>query len=198
MTKEIYTTCKAKAIYPHLRTPEVYEGQDLGYTIKIIPSVEDAQKLEEFLRKELTKAASLPEFVRKNLDETDSFIGMSETAEGDKCFKFKTKSTYETKAGEVRNRVVPIYDATGKPLPKNIDIGHGSIVRVAYSIHPYYKSKKSKGITLYLAAVQVIELVERGERSAESFGFAVEEGYVAPEGNIENDIPFPVDEGADF
>ena len=203
MANQNYVTCKGKAFYPHLRTPEMFEGNDLGFTIKLIPSVEDAQKFEEFLRHELAKAATLPEFAGKKLNDAASLLGMGETPEGDTFFKFKTKSTYTTKSGDVLNRVIPIYDSQGKPLPKNTEVGHGSIVKVAYSIHPYYKTKTIKGLTLYLNAVQVLELVERGERDASSFGFGAEEGgYVAPAVDTvdEDEIPFDGGgvEGADF
>ena len=100
------------------------------------------------------------------------------------------------------NRVVPIYDSQGKPLPKNVDIGHGSIVKVAFSIQPYYKTKTIRGLTLYLNAVQVLELVERGDGDAASFGFGAEEGgYVAPAvpNEDEDEVPFiNTTEGADF
>lgn len=204
MANQNYVTCKGKAIYPHLRTPDMYEGADLGFTIRLMPSVEDAQKFEEFLRAELDKAASLPEFAGKKLNDRNALIGMGETQEGDTVFKFKTKSTYRTKSGDVMNRVIPIYDSQGKPLPKNVDVGHGSIVKVAFSIHPYYKTKTIKGLTLYLNAVQVLELVERSdERSAESFGFGAEAGgYMTPGGSTESEdmeIPFAEPpEGADF
>lgn len=204
MANQNYVTCKGKAIYPHLRTPDTFEGNDLGFTIRLMPSVEDAQKFEEFLRAELDKAASLPEFAGKKLNDRNALIGMGETQEGDTVFKFKTKSTYKTKSGDIMNRVIPIYDSQGKPLPKSVDVGHGSIVKVAFSIHPYYKTKTIKGLTLYLNAVQVLELVERtDERSAESFGFGAEAGgYVAAATTDEEEefeVPFaePM-EGADF
>ena len=202
MAIQNYVTCKGKAIYPHLRTPDMFEGNDLGFTIRLMPSVEDAQKFEEFLLRELDKAAALPEFAGKRLNAPDALIGMGETKEGDTVFKFKTKSSYRTKSGDIMNRVVPIYDSQGKPLPKNVDIGHGSIVKVAFSIHPYYKTKTVRGLTLYLNAVQVLELVERGDGDAASFGFGAEEGgYVAPAvpNEDEDEIPFiNTTEGADF
>ena len=205
MANQNYVTCKGKAIYPHLRTPDMYEGNDLGFTIRLMPSMEDAQKFEEFLRAELDKAASLPEFAGKKLNDRSALIGMGETQEGDTVFKFKTKSTYKTKSGDIMNRVIPIYDSQGKPLSKNVDVGHGSIVKVAFSLHPYYKTKTIKGLTLYLNAVQVLELVKRNdERGADAFGFgAVEGGFVA-EASTANDeeefeIPFEeTAEGADF
>lgn len=202
MAIQNYVTCKGKAIYPHLRTPDMFEGNDLGFTIRLMPSVEDAQKFEEFLLRELDKAAALPEFAGKRLNAPNALIGMGETKEGDTVFKFKTKSSYRTKSGDIMNRVVPIYDSQGKPLPKNVDIGHGSIVKVAFSIQPYYKTKNIRGLTLYLNAVQVLELVERGDGDAASFGFGAEEGgYVAPAvpNEDEDEIPFiNSTEGADF
>lgn len=202
MAIQNYVTCKGKAIYPHLRTPDMFEGNDLGFTIRLMPSVEDAQKFEKFLLRELDKAAALPEFAGKRLNAPNALIGMGETKEGDTVFKFKTKSSYRTKSGDIMNRVVPIYDSQGKPLPKNVDIGHGSIVKVAFSIQPYYKTKNIRGLTLYLNAVQVLELVERGDGDAASFGFGAEEGgYVAPAvpNEDEDEIPFiNSTEGADF
>ena len=202
-----YVTPKGKAFYPNLRTPNVYEGEDLGYDCKLILSPEEEEKLTEFLHKELAKAAASPEFAGKKLDAPNSFIGIGTTQDGETFFKFKTKSTFKTKSGDVMNRVIPIFDAHGKPLPKSVDVGHGSIVKVCYSVCPFWKSSKVKGLTLILNAVQVIELVERGKADFGSYGFEAEEnGYSAPDESEvgEDEIPFkdapaaPVDEGADF
>lgn len=200
-----YTTPKGKAYYPNLRTPNIFEGTDLGYDCKLVLPEAESMELEVFLRKELAKAAASPEFAGKNLDAPDSFIGIGETQDGDTFFKFKTKSTYKTKTGDVMNRVVPIFDAHGKPFPANKDVGHGSIVRVNYSVLPFWKSRKIKGISLILNAVQVIELVERGSSgNFSSFGFENEEsGYSVPAHDEQDEgIPFigsdSVEEGADF
>lgn len=202
MAYTTYTTPKGKAFYPNLRTPNIYEGEELGYDCKLILPKEDALQLEEFLRKELAKAAASPDFAGKNLDSPDSFIGMGETQEGEVFFKFKTKSHFKTKAGAVINRVIPLFDAQGKPLPKGIDVGHGSTVRVSYSVLPFWKSRKIKGLTLVLNAVQVLNLVERGASDFGSFGFEAEEGYSAPDTDTTDaDVPFlptATDEGADF
>lgn len=202
-----YVTPKGKAFYPNLRTPNVYEGEDLGYDCKLILPPEEEEKLTEFLHKELAKVAASPEFAGKKLDAPNSFIGIGTTQDGETFFKFKTKSTFKTKSGDVMNRVIPIFDAHGKPLPKSVDVGHGSIVKVCYSVCPFWKSSKVKGLTLILNAVQVIELVERGKADFGSYGFEAEEnGYSAPDESEvgEDEIPFkdtpaaPVDEGADF
>lgn len=83
-----------------------------------------------------------------------------------------------------------------------MEVGSGSIVRVAYSVNPYWKNKTMKGVTLYLEAVQVIELKEYGQQDAGAFGFGIEEdGYVVADAETV-ESPFTGDEdtenGADF
>ena len=144
--KRTYITPIGTAFFPHLRTPEEFEGNEIGYTCKIILS-----------------------------------MGTGETKDGETYFKFKKKASYVSKkTREVVHTTVPIFDSKGKPLPKDIEIGNGSRVRVAYSILPFHMSKVNNGLSLRLEAVQVIELRQYGA-NAENFGFKEEEGYSAPE-----------------
>lgn len=66
----------------------------------------------------------------------------------------------------------PMFDRYGKPLDENTMIGNGSKVRVAYVENVY--TAFGGGINFYLNAVQVLELVELGNRSATSYGFDAE------------------------
>lgn len=65
----------------------------------------------------------------------------------------------------------PVFDHFGRQFDGLI--GNGSKVRVSYTenIFPTFGG----GINLYLNAVQVLELVEYGNRSAESYGFKVDD-----------------------
>lgn len=198
--RQIYTTAKGVAMYPHLRKPETYEGQEIGLTIKLMLEAEETEKFKAFLMGEVEKAKSMPEYKGKSFANPN--IGLGETKDGDEYFKFKTKSTFTNKQGETFKKTVPIYDSKGKPLPDNVEVGSGSIVRVAYSVNPYWKNKTMKGVTLYLEAVQVIELKEYGQQDAGAFGFDIEEdGYVAADAETV-ESPFTGDEdtenGADF
>jgi len=56
----------------------------------------------------------------------------------------------------------------------------GTVGKVSYVIVPWYVPSLGFGVRLQIEAVQVINLVTRGERSAEAYGFSAEEGYVAP------------------
>lgn len=192
-----FVTATGTALYPCLRTPETFEGNDVGFTAKLILSQEETQKMEAFLLGQLEEAKKSPEFEGKKWGNTPS-LGMGETNEGETYFKFKKKSSFiSKKTGQVVKTSVPIFDATGKPLPANIDIGNGSLIKVAYSVYPFNKSKAMQGLSLRLEAVQVIKLVERGanQQDASGFGFGQEDGYVAP-----NQPDFPPDdvEGSDF
>lgn len=183
--KKNFITPIGTAFFPHLRTPEEYEGNEIGYTCKIILSKEDTDKLEAFLEKELEAAKQSEEFKGKKWLSEPS-MGTGETKDGEIFFKFKKKASFVSKkTKEVIQTTVPIFDAKGKPLPKDIEVGNGSRVRVAFSVMPFHMSKNNNGLSLRLEAVQVIELKQYGA-NADSFGFKEEDGYSAPGEEVAN------------
>ena len=181
---------KGEALYPHLKTPETYEGQEVGYTIQVKFSKEDTDKLIELLEQELEAAKTSSDYKGKRWPNAPR-MGYREDQNGDIIFKFKTKATITTKAGDTIKKTVPVFDAKGNPV--DVNLGNGSIVRVAFQVIPYWKSSTNAGLTLYLDAVQVIKLVEyNGGGSFDSFGFTAEDGFVA------KDDPFADDNTDDF
>lgn len=193
MTKrKVFTTKKGVAFYPHLRKPEVFEGTDVGYTCKLMLTPSETEELKALLESELEVAKKLPEFSGKKW--TKPTMGMGEDKDGNVIFKFKKTSQFKTKTGEVIHTTVPIFDASGKAVPETVDPSNGSIVRVGFSIYPFYKSSAVHGLSLRLEAVQVLELKEYGVQKADSYGFGVEEGYTAKD---DDEIPFDVDEKED-
>jgi hypothetical protein len=66
----------------------------------------------------------------------------------------------------------PLFDKFGRPLADGTLIGNGSRVRINYTPAPY--EGFGGGITLYLNAVQVVDLVAYA-KSAKDFGFDVTE-----------------------
>ena len=168
------TSPRGEALYPYLKAPEVYEGEEVGYTIQVKFSKEDTDKVLAILEEELESAKNSSEFKGKRWSK-EPRMGFREDQNGDIVFKFKTKATIKTKAGDIVKRTVPVYDSVGKPV--DVAIGNGSVVRVAFQIVPYWKSSTNNGLSLYLDAVQVIELIEyNGGGNATAFGFDVEEG----------------------
>jgi hypothetical protein len=90
---------------------------------------------------------------------------------------FKTGSKYAPK----------VFDKFGKEIPKDIMIGNGSKVCVNCTPAPY--TAFGGGIALYLNAVQVLDLVEYGNKSADAYGFSVDTNTAAP-APAEEDLPF--------
>ena len=144
--------------------------------------VDPEAKLEE----ELEAAKNASEFKGKKW--TNARLGSREDKNGDIVFKFKTKTSYTSKTGEVKQRTIPIFDAKGNPIKG--DIGHGSVCRVRFTVSPYHKSAVNCGLTLYLDAVQCIEYKEPGGFNASAFGFDKEEGYDVTKNEC---IPVPFD-----
>ena len=95
---------------------------------------------------------------------------------------FKMKAQRKDKDGKVIKMSPKLFDASGKDLPKGIDIWGGSLIKVAGSLNPFYiPGTNTCGVGLRLAAVQVIELRSSGGGDAASYGFGKEDGYEAPQ-----------------
>lgn len=111
-------------------------------------------------------------------------------------FKFKLKAKVQKRDGTYYEQQPAVLDAKKKPLPKDVLVGNGSRVKVAFEPITYsMASTKKVGVSLRLKAVQVIDLVEFGNSAASVFD--EEEGYVAPSGAELNEAPFETGESAD-
>lgn len=180
------TSDRGEALYAYLKTPEVYEGEAIGYTIQAKFGQKATEALINKLEEELDRAKSDGQYAGKKFLKEPN-MGYREKENGDIIFKFKTKHEYK-KGDEIIKRTVPVFDANGKPI--DVNIGNGSVVKIAFSVIPYWKSVKSNGISLFLDAVQVLDLKEySGGGNADAFGFAKEEGYVGQEA-AEDENPF--------
>lgn len=183
MSKTTFTTMttpKGEALYAYLTKPEVYEGKEMGYSIQMKFSEEDTQKMKEAIQSELEAAKASPDFKGKKWS-AEPFLGYKEKDDGDVIFKFKMGTEYKMKTGEVKKRVVPVFDSNGHVV-KDAEIGNGSIVRVNFSMIPFNMNPRMNGISMRLNAVQIVTLVPYGQRSAEQYGFGNEEGgYTVPE-----------------
>lgn len=126
--------------------------------------------------KELADKARDIEAVDFGKPEVDDDTG-EET--GKLVISAKTNATYKDKKGVERDRQIVIFDARGKKIEEPPQIGSGSTLKIAASMKPYYMPADNVvGVTLYLDAVQIIDLVTYGGgRSAEAYGFGEEDGY---------------------
>jgi len=159
---ERITSPKGIAMYPWLTRPDTKWSPDGVYKISLsVPS--DDKEVQEFCDKVREKFTD--EFGNKKIAK--AIFPFKEDEEGNTIITFKSKN------------LPRLFNSKGQPI-KNTDdlkIGGGSIVKVNASINPYDKGINT-GVALYLNAVQIIELVEFGNKSLfgdEGEGFAVED-----------------------
>jgi len=99
-------------------------------------------------------------------------------SDGTVRIKFKRNASFKNKAGEVIKTRVALFDSGMKQLAAEINPWGGSVVKVSFTMRPYYMPATDKaGVTMDLNAVQVLELKAQGERSADAYGFESEDGY---------------------
>lgn len=169
-------TPKGTAMWAYLDKPEEFNGSIVGYTITLVPSKADADKLISQLEEVLEEAKSQDERFKGKKWAAEPLMGYKEDAEGNIVFKFKQKVSYVDKKGQTHKLGVRVFDAVGNPIdPKKIIIGNGSIIRVAFTPTPFNVNKSVNGLSLRLQAVQVLKLEEYKKQDStkmDSFGFS--------------------------
>jgi len=169
-------TPKGTAMWAYLDKPEEFNGTVVGYTITLVPSKADADKLISQLEEVLEDAKQNDERFKGKKWAAEPLMGYKEDAEGNIVFKFKQKVSYVDKKGQTHKLGVRIFDAVGNPIdPKKTIIGNGSIIRVAFTPTPFNVNKSVNGLSLKLQAVQVLKLEEYKKQDftkMDSFGFS--------------------------
>ncbi|CUA90968.1 hypothetical protein Ga0061061_11723 [Chelatococcus sambhunathii] len=116
----------------------------------------------------------------------------TEEPTGEVEFKFAMKHRIEIKKGpkagttiikypalfDAKGRPMVVRDRKGKVLPNAPQIWGGTVGIIAFEASDYFiPGTGAAGLKLNLTAVQIIDLVSGGQRSASSFGFGEEDGY---------------------
>ena len=177
------------ALWPKLTEPETKFDPDGVYSVRlslpegspeaeqIIAAVNEAREEALDMAKEQGKRGRIKEADPPYAQEYEKD---SDTPTGNLLFNFKMKASGTTREGRVWNRRPNIFDAHRNPIkPEDIDIWSGTKLRVAYTADPFFVAALGAGVSLRLQAVQILELVQGGERTAASYGFEDEEGYTA-------------------
>jgi len=166
--------------YCHLNEPNKTYKKEYGeYQCEVILTPELAEQVKKQLRPVYEQE------LKAKQDELGKEVNKAEIPiiekDGQIRIKTKLKGGVMTKAGKEYLFNVAMYDAQGKPLPKDVQVWGGSKVNVAFRPSFWYTASLGFGVSFEIAAVQVLELANGGvsEQSAESFGFTAEEGYVA-------------------
>ncbi len=207
-TRTVLVTPRGRAIYPKLHKPDTKFDADGVYSVKLAISKQDAEasgmKVPEETLKELglknkpSLIEVLDAYHKKQMDdseeeyqaalkkktrnlkrEADLPYSDNPDNEDEIIVNCKMKASGLTKKKEAFTQHPALFDAKGKPMPKDSNVGGGSILRVSFEPNPYFTSQLGSGVSLRLKAVQVIELKSFGDRSASGYGFEAEDGFEA-------------------
>lgn len=184
-----FTTPKGRAQYPYLTPgdPDTQFDDQGKYKVNLVVDGPAAQEFKEAID---SLAQRFGRFLAEN---EDSFDPGSESVRrpyeenDDGSTAFKIKQNAVRGSGDDEYEWEPkLFDASGTPCP-DVDIGGGSVLRVAGSFYPYYiNGPVGAGISLKMSAVQVIEL-EEYDLDAETFGFGEEDGFSASDVDTSSD-----------
>jgi hypothetical protein len=193
------TTPRGVFVFPALTAPDYgndnFPKPDGEYKVNLRMTEEDAEPLIKKLQPMYEEAEAngqaefdkLPVQSRKKLKNGFQLNDLYET-EYDKeteeptgyvIFKFKMKASGTSKKDKKKwTRKPGIFNAKGVALKNPPQIWGGTEGKVSYEASPYFvPATGAAGLSLRLAAVQILELVSAGSKSASSYGFGEEEGY---------------------
>lgn len=216
-------TPRGVAIFPRLNTPDtkyVPEGQ-YSAKVSIVPSDEQDGMVgrqpaslaeliaalegvrDEFAEKQRKTLAASADPKAKAKAKTLKVADIGEEGlddegnpNGQVILKAKMKASGTSAKGPWTRKPV-LFDAANKKIPDGAPAVYGgSVLKLAAQARPYYSAKDNVvGVTLYLEAAQVIELVSAGGgRSAAAYGFGATDGYTSDDAD---GTPFADDSGGD-
>ena len=169
------------AKYCHLNAPSKKFNTEFGeYNCDTVVTQEVAKHIKDQLRPlyEEELKAMQEEKGGQKLKQADMPI---KELDQEIMIRTKLKGGHRAKDGTVYNFSVALFDAAGKPLPKDVEVWGGSKVNVAVRPNFWYTDLMGFGVSFELQAVQVLELANGGQstKSADAFGFTSEEGFIA-------------------
>jgi len=165
-SKEVFQTPKAKAMYPFVTKPSTKFDPEGKYKITLVLDPKGNEEHRQFLRR-----------LKQHLDDGATQLSKKlENMPWKKHLRAEDKSDTGLYEVTFKSSFPPrIFDAAGNKINGDLNVGNGSVVRVAYSWVPYEGFKG--GVALYFQAIQIIELVEYAGGEAADYGFEQEEGW---------------------
>ena len=165
------------------------------FKVTLVLDKDSAEPLIETIEKELKEFYSgLKAQGKKRIKEASKPYGEEVDDEGDPTgnveFKFKSKAKFVPR--------IPIFDSVGKPMT-GVELWSGSRIKVNTTLAPY-SAGIGEGMAMRLNAVQVIDLVQGSNGSAEGYGFGEEDGYVHEdkEPSMEEEESEDIEDEGDF
>lgn len=180
------------AKYPRLEVPDTKFKPEGEYRVQLVldPNNAEAKKFLDLVRSLADEAcdserAGLKPVKAKTLTTYYPFrdeYGPDGEPTGNVEVLCKTLASFTDAEGNSVSKKLPLFDASGAPITKTLNIGSGSKICVACEVVPFYAPASNQaGISLRMRAVQIIELKTWQGGTAEKFGFAKTEGFVQDE-----------------
>lgn len=203
-----YTTPAGVAVYPHLHAPDTKYNAEGEYKTNLRMPVAEAQALMDILE-EAAKAEYDSQLARmkavaedtgesakkrtgarkafKELSGKEPFVPFElcedEAGEltGDVEFRFKLRASGTVKStGKTFTQKPYLYDSAGVLLKQSPKVFSGSVLKVAFTVNPFYTAQAGAGVSLRMKAVQIKELVDSSGPEAAALGFDTDgEGFSA-------------------
>jgi len=126
---------------------------------------------------------------------------------GNVLVNFKMKASGVSKKNNKPWKRKPmLFDSKGQEITKDVNVGGGSKIRVAFEVLPFWTPAVGAGISLRMEGVQIIDLKTFAKKSAAELGFGAEEGYEfdsspseeTAEPEADGEQTGPGDDAADF
>lgn len=190
-----FTTPRGVFVYPKLTKPDFgtndYPKPDGEYNVKVMMTKKTAApllKLLSPLQKEAEKDGQAEyDKLKKATRKSNPFkvhplcvpeYDEDENETDNVIFNFKMKASGKSKKdGSTWHRKPVIFDAKGVVMKKVPNIWGGTEGKVNFDVQSFFTLAAGAGLSKYLTAAQIIDLVEDGNKSADAYGFGVEDGY---------------------
>ena len=175
-------------VYPKVTEPDTKYKDEGEYSTKLRVPMDLAKPLMAAIDKEAAEslAAAIEKAdtakAKKSWETKYIPYEIEEDDDGEPTgcvlFKFSMKASGKSKkTGKTWTRKPALFDAKGTPL-KNAQIWGGTTAKISFSFQQYAQTAQTgASVKMALEAVQVIDLVSGGTRSADAYGFDEEDGY---------------------
>jgi hypothetical protein len=203
MAKKLFVSPRGRAEYPYLnpKSPDTKFKKGGEWHVKLVSDINDEQAValkktidatqaETFKKAKAahakalsatTDTAKLKKLKAVKVELCEDLPYHVDEAEGTITFSFKKKASGERQDGTKWKSNLPLFDAKGAPITKDIRIGGGSELKVSYEEpEGFFNPKLGAGVTLRMEGVQILVLRE-WSRDAASMGFQPEEGFDSSE-----------------
>jgi hypothetical protein len=176
--------------YPYLNKPSTKFNPEGVYSVKLILSKENSEKLieniEKLYKERVEEEKSNAKGKTTKIKESDR--PYEEMEDGQYMFRFKQSGKGKRKDGTMWDIEIPLFDKKGDPIDREVLIYGGSQIQVNYEARSYYTPLNGVGVSLRIRAVRVVDLKTGSGKDAASFGFDIEDsddesGEDRPESN---------------